>query len=325
MPANSFWALTKLEYYYSETGVIVVATTDHPVHLYFRWTYETIRKHQAPYIQRGTSVSTVPRICFTVFSDNEQIEPGDTLIHTFIKEPWPVCSTRQFYFWAMIEGWVAISETAIFTFHKVPAGEWHTFDSLPQDGYIEVHKDTYAEARAAASGPVYSAGTTIRTGQWKSGGDFYMARSGLYFDTSAIPPDMWLLSAQLVLQGEGFASFNDAQCLRVVSDEDLSPAGLVGTDYGQLQGRTVNHGELCVEAGGAGWDSWGPNTLWLMPLGINRINKGGISKFALRGTHDILNIPDTLFIENNRFSWHSYDIGEALRPKLRVLYAKIEE
>lgn len=83
-----------------------------------RWSYEPPQKHivQAP--SRGTSIRDDLYFCLVVYHDNEQEEAGDTLTHTFIKEPWAVCETRYFYFWGTVGGESSPSETPTFALHR---------------------------------------------------------------------------------------------------------------------------------------------------------------------------------------------------------------
>jgi len=319
MPPNLFWSLTKVEYYHSSTGVYIVAYTDNPVHLFFRWTYQTIQQHQIPTYQRGIYLGSSPRICFTVYKDNEQNETGDTYVHTFHKTPWPVCETRQFYFWALIEGWVAISESAVFSYHNAGLGGWVTLPSKAEDGHIYFNNGDYNTVHANLTGTVVSGNVPIRTGQSREAGKQYIYRSGLYFDTSSLDPEQSILAAQILLRGVGTLPFNDPQCLVVLNGDDLAFGGLVAADYGELLDRFSSMGSLCVEAAGAGWDALGYNTLWLNPYGIFHINKGGTTKFALRGSLDIARIPDTIFVERNYFVYSPFDVGDPLSPKLRLL------
>ncbi|MBA7571051.1 hypothetical protein ES708_12807 [subsurface metagenome] len=106
-----------------EDSVKVVVETDIPCYLICRQTSEAPRIHKKPVLRRGLWLNDDVRFCFTVFTDHEQEEPGDTLIHTFIKTGWPYCSTRWLYFWATIDGEACASTSAIFPYHntyKVP-------------------------------------------------------------------------------------------------------------------------------------------------------------------------------------------------------------
>jgi len=58
------------------------------------------------------------RFCFTVFEDNEQYEAGDTLVHTFWKTAWPVCTTKWSYYFASVGGVFAVSTSPYFEYHN---------------------------------------------------------------------------------------------------------------------------------------------------------------------------------------------------------------
>lgn len=111
------FALLNLEYEYLDDGWKITATTDVPSHLYCRMTTTPPHKHVLPSGRRGLRLTGDVRFCFVVYEDNEQEEAGDTLTHTWLKHPWPVCETRWFYFVGTINAANVVSETAIFTFH----------------------------------------------------------------------------------------------------------------------------------------------------------------------------------------------------------------
>ncbi|MBA7627796.1 hypothetical protein ES703_35265 [subsurface metagenome] len=111
------WALLDLQYTYLDDGFTLVATTDVPCHLFCRMTTTPPRKHSLPSMRRGLRITGDIRFCFVVYEDNEQAEPGDTLIHTFVKPGWPVGERRWFYFVGKINNTDSPSETAIFEFH----------------------------------------------------------------------------------------------------------------------------------------------------------------------------------------------------------------
>lgn len=84
---------------------------------------------------RGLPTKDALRYCFVDFEHNEQEEPGDTIYHTFIKEPWPFCQVRWFTFRAIIEGVWAASVGPIFMKHM---------DEIPYDMLI-LEQWTYKE------------------------------------------------------------------------------------------------------------------------------------------------------------------------------------
>ncbi len=114
---ENHWALLDLQYEYLPDGFKLTAYTDVPCHLYCRMTTSPPLKHSLPSMRRGMRITGDIRFCFVVFEDNEQEEAGDTLTHTWLKDVWPICETRWFYFVGEQGGESSVSETAIFKFH----------------------------------------------------------------------------------------------------------------------------------------------------------------------------------------------------------------
>ena len=112
------WAAMSLEQILTATGYIIIVATNVPCHLYMYWTNIPPEKHMKPIIRRGVAWKTAIRYCFVQWHENEQQEPGDTLYHTFIKEPWPVCETRWFVFRAKVDGIWTKSLSPIFKKHR---------------------------------------------------------------------------------------------------------------------------------------------------------------------------------------------------------------
>ncbi|GAI64430.1 unnamed protein product [marine sediment metagenome] len=97
-PAISNWAIMKIEQYQLMDGYKIVATTDSLCHLWLRWTNVKPQIHKEAVLRRGIMMHADLRFCFVAYHENEQIEPEDTLVHTFYKRNWPVCETRWFVF-----------------------------------------------------------------------------------------------------------------------------------------------------------------------------------------------------------------------------------
>ncbi len=95
----------------------ITATTDVPCHLWARMSWTPPRRHSLPSMLRGLRITGDIRFCFVVYEDNEQLEAGDTIIHTWVKDNWPVCQTRWFYFIGSIDDAPVVSETCFFEFH----------------------------------------------------------------------------------------------------------------------------------------------------------------------------------------------------------------
>lgn len=99
-------------------GFKIIYRTNVPCHLWMRWTTTPPVKHIIPVMLRGVEIYSDIRQCFVAYHDNEQIEPGDTLTHTFIKTEWAVCETRYFIFYGLTANQEVKSTSPIFTKHR---------------------------------------------------------------------------------------------------------------------------------------------------------------------------------------------------------------
>ncbi|MBA7589526.1 hypothetical protein ES708_31611 [subsurface metagenome] len=118
-PPVYHWAILDIQQTLTATGYQIVVITNVPCHLYMYWTNQEPEKHKTTTIQRGLPVLAATEYCFVAWEQNGQQEPGDTIYHTFIKEPWPVCETRWFTFRGKIQGEWSASISAIFKKHRV--------------------------------------------------------------------------------------------------------------------------------------------------------------------------------------------------------------
>ena len=116
-PIVSNWAPWQLEYQILATGYVIVLHTDNSCHLFMRWTRVPPEQHKIPRFRRGVYLFDDKRFCFVAWHENEQLEPGDTYIHTFIKIGWPSCETRYFYFVGTKQAEQQPSTSPIFTKH----------------------------------------------------------------------------------------------------------------------------------------------------------------------------------------------------------------
>jgi len=119
------FAVIAIEYSATGSGMQVTIMTNAACHLWLRYSLVEPRTHKIPILRRGVYFRTDIRLCFVAYHDNEQSEAGDTWLHTFVKEPWPVCQTRWFMFWGTIDGQPSPSTSGIFKYHRTalpPAG-----------------------------------------------------------------------------------------------------------------------------------------------------------------------------------------------------------
>ncbi|GAH81193.1 unnamed protein product, partial [marine sediment metagenome] len=156
------WYLKDLQYEYLDDGFKLTAVTDVPCHLFCRMTTTPPRQHSLPSYRRGIALTGDVRFCFVVYEDNEQIEAGDTLTHTWLKAAWPVCETRWFYFLGSILGIPVVSESPIFNFHfpapppEPPPPMERIFLSIPNDRTIYQSTGSWASAHDAAAGIIHT-------------------------------------------------------------------------------------------------------------------------------------------------------------------------
>ncbi len=121
-PVGNF-AILDLQQEVTATGIKITVTTNVPCHLYCYWTAKEPEKHLIPILTRGIELHTQLKMCFVNWNENEQEEAGDTLFHTFTKEPWAHCETRWLTFRAKVmENWVK-SVGPIFKKHRVAPSE----------------------------------------------------------------------------------------------------------------------------------------------------------------------------------------------------------
>lgn len=132
-PVISNWAPLNETQEETPDGFIIRVTTDIPVHLFMRWTNVEPVKHAEKLIRRGIALPYATRFCFVAWEENEQLEPGDTLQHTFLKPNWQICETRWFYFIGTKQAEESPSASAIFKKHRKEPPEdtlMKTFSSI---------------------------------------------------------------------------------------------------------------------------------------------------------------------------------------------------
>ena len=114
------WYITNIVQTETADGYQIVVTTNVPAHLFLRWTLAPPGQHIKTVMERGAPVQKIIDQCFVATNDINQAEPGDTLTHTFLVEPWPVCQTRWFYFWGTRIMYRQPSTSPIYEKHKLP-------------------------------------------------------------------------------------------------------------------------------------------------------------------------------------------------------------
>lgn len=181
---------------------------------------------------------------------------------------------------------------------------------------------TYAGARGASSADsIRSTAVDQFVGQAKEGGSgFYVYRTVLIFDTSLLS-GATLTGVIVELWENNTSAVLDPQSMVVIPGDDAADSGVVLSDFGLLLNDTLELGIITSAdfiTGTAGY-----RQITLNAAGLARVNKAGLTKLGFRSTHDINNIPDTGFIERNRFDFYgSTEITGTRRPRLRVGYER---
>ena len=316
----SHWALLNLEYKYLDDGYLLTATTDVPCHLYCRITTHEPLKHTLPSYRRGTYLEGDIRFCFTVFEDNEQEEAGDTLTHTFIKDAWPVCVTKWFYFVGSQGGVTSVSETAIFKFHfpapppEPPGPIYRVFFAQPNNRTTEASALAWQPAHDASTGRIIpnwdDPNFALMSGSYLRGGWHYIWRSFLSFDTTPMPATARLNYATLspyFYYKRGITTVHPIQLTLGVQHDPVIPA-----DYGAQLPITTSGGSTAIP-------TLGYQPIPLNADGLSYIKPGGISKFCLRGNIDLLDLNPPAVYSNTAY-YYSFQKGAGYRPTLTISY-----
>lgn len=327
------WAILTIEYELTAEGYKITITTDIACHLYMRWTTIVPKEHGIPVLRRGLYMHTDKYFCFDSYEDNQQEEEGDTTTHTFIKEPWPSCETRYFYFHGTIADTASPSTTAIFTKHRIapPYGPEQTTtfycDADPEvssvDGMVyrapapeawtAIHDGAGTGALPSFSAMYLQLFRYAGVDQWA-----VLRRCILTFDTSTIPEGSLIVSAKL---GWRFSSkarniaWNLAPC--VYKSNPASNIDLIPSDYGTLENTPL--------ATPIDWDDL-PAVGWiefiLNEAGLASIICASITKLGLRdATFDAPNTepPGTTYNYAVIYG-QTADLGMTYRPYLEVTY-----
>ncbi|MBA7493218.1 hypothetical protein ES702_03784 [subsurface metagenome] len=198
---DNMWAIEKIVQLKTATGYIIIVTTDRPCHLYMRWSTNPPQQHTIPVERRGIQMHVDKYFCFTAYKDNEQEEEHDTIIHTFIKEPWPVCETRWFYFHGTISNDPSPSTSPIFEKHFLgPLTHdyrpcWHNRMMYSSHGTWDITRNGY-NPRKTKTYQRPTSELAVATGLNAS---YFINRAYINFDTMPGLPGDPIIKAELGL------------------------------------------------------------------------------------------------------------------------------
>lgn len=333
MVATAHWAVLDIKRTPTLTGVLIEVTTEVPCHLWMRWSLYLPQRHLVPRYLRGVLFREDLYLCLVAYHDNEQQEPGDTLVHTFLKEPWAFCETRYFYFHGTIAGVISPSTTACFSYHRLYPIVTSTFtpDKHPEitsvDGYVCAHRRGVSWADLHADPGTHSYDDTIifytRLDTWSSPDQWGLIFRGiLLFDTSAIPLDAKILSATITLTKYWeFDNANWKPSLAIYASSPHSNTTLTPFDY-QYLGSSPLSDILTWEQ----MQAPGPHIFTLNQSGRAHITRGGITKLGTReAKYDAPNI-EPPFHAYAQVGWWIYaaEMPIPYRPTLTVTWQETE-
>lgn len=102
----------------NENILTITIVTDVECYVTLYWTDKLMRLHKRSTFKRGIVALSNPDYCFVQAKPIEQVESGDTLVHTFTWPNWQYCQWKYFVFTATIAGEPSPSQWGIFTKHQ---------------------------------------------------------------------------------------------------------------------------------------------------------------------------------------------------------------
>lgn len=196
------WCVLLVTQTRTATGYKITCWTNVPCHLYFFWTDTEPEKHKKTRIVRGLTVPDAPAYCFVTWHQNEQEEAGDTIYHTFIKEPWPECETRWYTFRALVNNEWTTSAAPIFKKHRpvlvYGAPQWIECPVVLPTFMLTAADEPWPDVLTADPDYEYKI-NSIGIIHYRYGDLYAIRRCGLTYDTSLLPVGSIILSAKIKL------------------------------------------------------------------------------------------------------------------------------
>lgn len=310
-------------------GYEIIVTTNVPCHLYMMWTLTEPEKHTRPLLRRGVFWKDAVRFCFVAWHRNEQEEAGDTIYHTFIKEPWAICETRWFTFKAKVDGVWSPSIGPILKKHRAHGAMVFHPDAHPETSSVDGYAG-HAVRWATWSNLVDAAGTFAfddldrlihQFVSWANPGEWErMIRPIMVFDTSPLDAlgDITIVSATLKIWLD-----HKSDVLNAKPDYALygatpnSDTALIPADYAAV-GNTILSTMVP-------WDDWvdhESSTFTLNAAGLANINPAGKTRFSIRDAkYEVPHLEPPFSAKDLTDIWlHSADYGGRAIPTLKVVY-----
>lgn len=253
--------------------------------------------------------------CFVVYTDNEQEEAGDTLVHTFIKRPWPVCETRWFYFWGSIAGLTCQSTTSIFELHfAIQTWPVLGYDSNRSVIHSHINWNTVHDAASGTTiwiGPapdyLLRADTTLTVSYW-------IYRAFLFFNTSTFPTGVQLAGAFLSLYAKEIIHTASIVKPNLCITQGVQDDPVTLPNYGDQLPHTTVGGQKDLRTFALNQY----NDIQFNADGLGFINLTGWTDLCLRTQLDIEDIAPPL--GTNRLGFSAEQAGIFFRPILTLCY-----
>ena len=282
------FAILDLVQQLTETGIKLIVTTNVPCYLYCYWTATEPEKHLIPILTRGVEMHTRLKMCFVNWHENEQEEAGDTLIHTFIKEPWASCETRWLTFRAKVMGEWVKSVGPIFKKHRlyIPPLPQYEFPAVYWTGYMAKYGANWYDAWSDEAAAFYTGQWTYEVMARQPRVPVYTINRGiLRFDTSEIPDDKEIQSATLKIAFHRNVYEANYGHICFVTAHGLGDRMEVG-DYAALRQNTE---QVCdwITIPPLELDTYYELDLYHVQLPI--INKQGQTRIGIRASPDLFN------------------------------------
>jgi len=192
-----------------------------------------------------------------------------------------------------------------------------TYYSAVYDGSTYQYAGVYATERTATSGFTNDVGTTMRIGQNYETSLYFTYRSIVYFDTYSIPKNAVITSATISLYGaytQNTTSFNIA----VISAPVSYP--LLTTDYQSIFASANATLYAMTSSSNISMQSY--HDISLNGHGINNIEMGGMTKFALVSEKDMAGYAPT---NSEYLAIFTNERGSGYQPKLTIQYTSPDE
>lgn len=314
-PIPNFFVID-IKYMCTATGYKIQVITNVPAHLYLCWTNIEPEKHKHPLYRRGSTFTESIQYCFVAWYSIEQEEPGDTIYHTFIAEPWEICETRWQTIIGEIQNQWSPSVGPILKKHRtepitITIPVIFREQSLEGYGYPwqPVHDALVGEIHEYCSGPydLTCAGSRLTVSH-------FIWRAALSFPSFSLPPNALICHIDLRLYVTyAIVEYHKYPYLIVTPGRHQDPP--IPSDYGGQLLEMNPLGQFDIR-------NFIINQYNDIPLdfaALRHINPKTHTKYSLRGEIDLINF-EPVRVYNNYIRFLDARYGNDYESKLIVKY-----